>query len=94
MTRDVLGHRIKKTVTPYEQFFMEKFYIHNNKVYQIIRVEVVCKIGADLVEFITRSVKTNKIRKFTIIKEAFESRKYYYSKRKALLANLYKGLLK
>jgi len=41
MVRYILGNRVKKHLAGFEQFYMEKFYIYNNKIYQIIRVKKV-----------------------------------------------------
>jgi hypothetical protein len=94
MTRDTLGHRIKRTLTPFEQAFMEKFYIHNNKIYQIIRIKETHKISEPLVEILCKDLSREKIRNITMTKEAFESRKHYHTKRKAYLANLFNKIPK
>jgi hypothetical protein len=97
MTRDTLGHRVKRTVTPFEQSFMEKFYIHNNKVYQIIRVKETRKLSGNLVDILCIEVRKNgkgKLRNVTMMKEELETRKHYHTKRKAFLVLLFQGLTK
>jgi len=42
MVRDLLGRRIKRSITDFEYRFMEKYYIFDDKIYQIIRIK---KIG-------------------------------------------------
>jgi len=80
MTRDILGNRVKKHLTGFEQFYMEKFYIHNNKIYQIVRVKKVWKLSGYIVEVTYTPINTSntkKVKKYTITLDGFENRKYY-----------------
>jgi hypothetical protein len=45
MLRDLTGKRIKQTLNSFQIRYMEKFYIYNNKIFQIIRIKEVNKMG-------------------------------------------------
>ena len=94
MTRDSLGRRIKRTVTPYEQSYMEKFYINRDKVYQIVRVTEYRKLTGRMVDIQCREVTTGKTRNVTMFKDNLENRKHYHTKRKAWLVMMFQGLTK
>ena len=84
MVRDITGRRVKKHLNGFEQFYMERFYINNNKVYQIVRVKKIHKFNGDIVEVTYKQYNSNKVKSVTISLEAFEERKYYTNYKKAL----------
>jgi len=93
MIRDILGNRVKKHLSGFEQFYMEKFYIHNNKIYQIIRVKKVWKPFTCDVEVTYMAItpyNTKKVKRYSIPFEVFENRKYYTFLGKARMNISYK----
>jgi len=80
MVRDITGKRVKKHLNGFEQFYMEKFYIHNNKIYQIVRVNKYKKMSGYVVDVVYVRVQLNdsqKVKSYTITLDGFENRKYY-----------------
>lgn len=80
MVRDLTGKCVKKHLSGFEQFYMEKFYIHHNKAYQIVRVKKYNKLSGDIVDVVYTPITAcdkKKVKSYTITLEAFENRKYY-----------------
>lgn len=68
MYRDLLGRRIKNNLSQNEIYFMEKFYIYNNKIFQIIRCE---ELGVELKLFFklqVQDIDSKKI-KYVLLKD-------------------------
>jgi len=91
MTRDLQGHKIKHIVTPFEQSYMEKFYINRNKVYQIVRVKEFRKMDGRIVDVTYKNAKNGRIKTISILRSTLEDRKHYYTKRKAYMSMLLRG---
>jgi hypothetical protein len=90
MTRDLLGKRIKKVLSGYEQTFMEKFYVNREKIYQIVRVNRILKMDSNLVEITYIQPGLKRTRRATLTQDSFENRKHFhtYAKAKNHLSNI------
>lgn len=83
MVRDLDGNKIKDN--RYLQYIelMEKYYIYNNNVYQIIRAIECYKLdGGWYIEALIKNVKTNKRKLLKIKRELFLNKKFYTRKPK------------
>lgn len=83
MLRDLLGYRIVNPM--YLEFHreMEKYYIYNDKIYQIIRMSKRYKLdGGWYVDISIRNIKTNKISSIFIPYKTFKEKKLYDKKPK------------
>jgi hypothetical protein len=81
MVRDLDGNKIKnKRYLQYIEL-MEKYYIYNNNVYQIIRAIQNYKLdGGWYIEALIKNVKTNKRKMLTLKREIFLNKKLYTKK--------------
>ena len=83
MVRDLLGYRIKNKNHLEFVNEMEKYYIYNDNVYQIIRMSKHYKLdGGWYVDILTRNSGTNKVSKIFITYKTFKSKKLYDKKPK------------
>lgn len=85
MIRDVLGNKIKDVRFLKFHSEMEKFYIYNNKIYQIIRMSRHYKLdGGWYVEMFIRNAETNKRKTILMPLIKFKEKVLYntYSKAK------------
>jgi hypothetical protein len=83
MVRDLLGYRIRRHC--YLEFYkeMEKYYIYNDKIYQIIRMSKHYKLdGGWYVDISIRNINTNKISSIFIPYKIFKEKKLYDKKPK------------
>ena len=82
MLRDLLGYRIVNPI--YLEFHreMEKYYIYNDKIYQIIRMSKHYKLDGWYVDILIRNIDTNKVSKIFIPYKTFKSKKLYDKKPK------------
>lgn len=82
MLRDLLGYRIVNPM--YLEFHkeMEKYYIYNDKIYQIIRMLKHSKLDGWYVDILIRNIDTNKVSKIFIPYKTFKSKKLYDKKPK------------
>ncbi len=82
MLRDLLGYRIVNPM--YLEFHreMEKYYIYNDKIYQIIRISKHSKLDGWYVDILIRNIDTNKVSKIFIPYKTFKSKKLYDKKPK------------
>ena len=86
MYRDMLGNRVKNHNHLKKQELMERYYIFNNKVFQIIRAGNSCKLdGGMCYSFTVQNIKTKKIifKEFIWAKE-FEEMVFFKTKNQAL----------
>lgn len=84
MIRDILGNRIKNIRFLEFHSKMEKFYIYNNKIYQIIRMYKHYKLdGGWYVEMFIRNVETNKRRTILMSLTKFKEKVLYNTYHKA-----------
>jgi len=93
MTRDLLSNRIKKTVCPMSQFYMERFYVYNNKIFQIVRFKRDYSLVKQTYLYVLTIVEYTGKRKFSsqektrrilLTHEEFENRKFYFTAAKAI----------
>jgi len=62
MLRDLLGNRVKNNNHKRQQRLMERYYIFNNKVYQIIRAGISYKLdGGMYYSFTVQDINTKKV---------------------------------
>jgi len=83
MLRDICGNRIKKDLTVFQQAHMGQFYINNNKVFEIVRINTQRKLNGKIVNIIFRNAKSHKMGSTTITLKGFEDRKHFKSHRSA-----------
>lgn len=81
MVRDLEGNRIKnKRYLKYMEL-MEKYYIYNNTVYQIIRAIEYYKLDSGWhIEALIKNVNTNKKKMLIIKRDLFLNKKFYIKK--------------
>jgi len=84
MTRDIFGRKIKKRLTSFEQVHLEKFYIHNNKIFQIVRIKEHFTIKGEMVDISFIKIKSRKIKTITMSRSIFENRKNFHTYKKAI----------
>lgn len=84
MIRDLENNRIKQRINPSLFQYFEKFYIYNNKIFQIIRITSVFKLdGGTYYDIKFRNIKSKKVNSTSIHKSKFLSRKLYHTIGKA-----------
>jgi len=91
--RDLMGNSIKGVIDSFQQQHIEKFYIYNNKIFQIIRVQKVAeenKLSSrkNFVHILFKNVITNKINSTTVSFDVFNQRTFY-----SLYKNAHKKLI-
>lgn len=83
MVRDLLGYRIRKPISKEMQEYMEKFYIYNNKIFQIIRISKHYKLdGGFWVDFTIQNIETKKIFSHSMSLKLFKEKKLFSLKPK------------
>lgn len=78
MVRDVLGYKVKNHKQLRMLHYIEKYYIYNNNVYQIIRLSKHFKLDAgSYVDMFIVNIKTNKRKNITLSLDSFLNKKLY-----------------
>lgn len=100
MTRDLLGNRIKQPASGLSHNFMERFYIHDDKIYQIVRFKRNAKMGENGFVYTYSMVVVNhykeadrmfrqaktKTKSVVLSQKEFEGKKFYFTLSKVLRA--------
>lgn len=85
MTRDLLGNRILKHYTLFEKTFFEKYYLFNDKIYQVLRLKrYVGKEGLSYnLQVIDINNKRRKVIRVIDMKDTeFENKKLFHTIKK------------
>lgn len=81
MVRDLLSNRIKDVKCLEFIYVMEKYYIYNSNVYQIIRASKHYKLdGGWYVDVLIRNANTGKKNSYSMRLKEFKERTYYTKK--------------
>lgn len=83
MLKDMCGRRIKNNLNGFQQAYMGQFYIYNNKIFEIIRINTQRKLNGKIVNITFRNAKTHKMFSKTITLDGFEKRKHFKTLRSA-----------
>ena len=73
---DCLGKNVKQSLSQFQKDYMSKLYLHNNKVYQIVRIKRIKKLFSDLVNVTFINYKTKKINSLILNYKYFTERQY------------------
>jgi len=88
MVRDLLGRRVKDGSSLYEQSYMERFYLYNDKIFQIVRLKRKFSFSKNKFEFEIsfRNVHASKvkIKRVVLNEKNFNERKFFFTYSKAL----------
>ena len=91
--KDLMGKSIKNILDSFQQQHIEKFYIYNNKIFQIIRIDKIpepnkMSIRRNFVHILFKNVITSKINSTIITFDVFNERICY-----SLYKNVHKKLI-
>lgn len=81
MVRDIFGYKVKNHRHLRMLHYMEKYYIYNNNVYQIIRVSKHFKLDCGyIVDMFVMNIKTNKKSSISLSLNNFLEKKLFIKK--------------